>query len=182
MKLKTILAATAATLAFATPSLADIMVHHGYARSSGMMAKSGAAFMVIENTGEADHLVSVTSDAAKRVELHTHIENEEGVMQMVHVEEGFEIPAGGMVMLERGGKHVMFMGLNAPFVDGEDVTFTLVFRDAGVIIVTVPVDLNREPGEMMHGQGMMHGEGMQHGEGGMMHGNGMQQQGSLGDG
>src|SRR5210317_1174774 len=95
MKLKTILAATAATLAFAIPSLADIMVHHGYARSSGMMAKSGAAFMVIENTGEADHLVSVTSDAAKRVELHTHIENEEGVMQMVHVEEGFEIPAGG---------------------------------------------------------------------------------------
>jgi len=76
----------------------------------------------------------------------------------------------------------MFMGLNAPFVDGEDVTFTLVFRDAGEIIVTVPVDLNREPGEMMHGQGMMHGEGMQHGEGGMMHGNGMQQQGSLGDG
>lgn len=176
MKLKTLLVATAATLAFATPSLADIMVHHGYARSSGMMAKSGAAFMVIENTGDtADHLVSATSDVAVKTELHTHIENSEGVMQMVHVEEGFEIPAGGMIMLARGGKHVMFMGISSPFVDGEDVTFTLVFRDAGEITVTVPVDLNREPGQMMHG------EGMQHGEGGMMHGSGMEQQGSLGD-
>jgi copper(I)-binding protein len=151
MTLKSLIAAAAATLTLATPALADILIHDAYARSSGMMAKSGAAFLVIENTGDADHLISATSDAAKRVELHTHLENAEGVMQMVHVEEGFEIPAGGMVMLERGGKHVMFMGLTAPFVDGKEITVTLIFRDAGEITVTVPVDLTRQPGQMMHG-------------------------------
>jgi len=155
MKLKSVLAAAAATLSLSTPALADIMVMDGYARSSGPLAKSGAAFMLIHNTGDSDdHLISVTSDAAKRVELHTHLENEMGVMKMLHVEDGFVILSGAKTFLERGGKHVMFMGLNAPFIDGENVTFTLLFRDAGEITVTVPVDLNRAPestmGDMDH--------------------------------
>lgn len=145
MKLRTILAPVAATFAFATPSLAEIIITDGYARASGIMAKSAAAFMTIRNTGETgDHLIDVISDAAKRAELHSHIESEDGIMRMVHVEEGFALPAGGVLMLERGGKHVMFMGLNKPFVNGESVTLTLVFRDAGEITVTVPVDLNRQ--------------------------------------
>ena len=155
MKLKSVLAAAAAALSISTPALADIMVMDGYARSSGPLAKSGAAFMVTHNTGDSDdHLISVTSDAAKRVELHTHLESEMGVMRMLHAEDGFVILSGAKTFLERGGKHVMFMGLNAPFVDGEEITLTLLFRDAGEITVTVPVDLNRMPasemGEMDH--------------------------------
>ena len=174
MKLKSVFAAAAATIALATPAFADIVISDGYARSSGMMAKSGAAFMMIENTGDAaDHLISATSEIAKRTELHTHIENDEGIMKMVHVEEGFMVPAGGTIHLKRGGKHVMFMGLLEAMEHGGEVTFTLIFRDAGEITVTVPVDLERKPmggmGDMNHGEGMMHGEGMQ-------------QQGSLGDG
>lgn len=171
MKLKSVLAAAAATLTLAAPAFAEIIVEDGYARSSGMMAKSGAAFMIIKNTGtEDDHLISAASDISKRVELHTHIENDEGVMKMVHVEEGFIVPAGGMIHLKRGGKHVMFMGLNDAMEHGGEVTFTLVFRDAGEVTVTVPVDLERKPmGGMMN-----HGEGMSN--------DGMQQQGTLGDG
>lgn len=163
MKLKSVLAAAAASIALAAPALAEIIVEDGYARSSGMMAGSGAAFMMIKNTGDADdHLISAASDISKRVELHTHIENDEGVMRMVHVEEGFIVPAGGMVHLKRGGKHVMFMGLNEAMEHGGEVTFTLIFRDAGEIVVTVPVDLERKPmqGMMNHGDSMQHGEGM----------------------
>ena len=156
MKFSSLIAAAAASMAFAAPTFADIVISDPYARSSGMMAKSGAAFLTIENTGDIDdHLLSVTSDAAKRVELHSHLESEMGVMSMVHVEDGFVILSGAKTFLERGGKHVMFMGLNAPFIDGEEITITFVFRDAGEITVTVPVDQNRKPktdmSDMDHG-------------------------------
>lgn len=156
MKLKSFIATMAATLAIASPAFADIIISDPYARSSGPTAKSGAAFLMIQNTGETDdQLVGASSDIAKRVELHTHIENDEGIMRMVHVEEGFTIPAGGMAMLKRGGQHVMFMGLNGAMEHGAEFTVTLIFRDAGEITVTIPVDLERQPmeamGDMSHG-------------------------------
>lgn len=152
MSVKTTLLA-AGLLAFALPAYAAdaIMVMEPYARSSGASAKSGAAFMQIMNKGDADdRLVSASSDVAGRVELHTHKEGENGVVQMRHVPEGFELPAGDTLSLERGGKHVMFMGLTAPFEDGATVNVTLTFEKAGDVQIEIPVDLKRMPG---HGAG-----------------------------
>ena len=146
MKLTQIFAAAAATMTLATPAMADIMIMDPYARASSSTAKAGAAFMMIHNTGDTDdQLLSVSSEIAARTELHTHMENDDGVMSMVHIEDGFSIPAGGMVHLMRGGKHVMFMGLTEGMVDGENFDVTLIFRDAGEITVTIPVDLDRQP-------------------------------------
>ncbi len=144
---KTLFAAFAA-VSFAFPAAAEsqITVHDAYARASGMSALAGAAFMQLMNMGdEDDRLIGVVSDAAKRVELHTHIENDQGVMQMVRVDEGFPVPAGGTHMLQRGGDHVMFMGLTAPFEQGRLISVTLVFEKAGEITVEIPVDLQHEP-------------------------------------
>ncbi|MFD0978920.1 copper chaperone PCu(A)C [Tropicimonas aquimaris] len=145
--------AAAAALVLATPALADIEIVDAYARAAMANAKSGAAFMEIHNTGsEDDRLVGAASDIAARVELHTHIGDANGVMQMVQVEEGFPIPAGSTHMLQRGGDHVMFMGLTGPMNDGETVTVTLSFEKAGDITVEIPVDLQRQPGQpMQHG-------------------------------
>ncbi|MCK0141654.1 copper chaperone PCu(A)C [Aliiroseovarius sp. F20344] len=153
--MKTVLAAGAAAL-FALPALAgDIMINDAYARASGMNAKAGAAFFQIMNHGaEDDRLIAAKSDASKRVELHTHKDMGDGVMKMMEVEEGFAIAAGGMHALQRGGDHVMFMGLNEPFVDGGTVTVTLVFEKAGEMTVEIPVDLKRNP----MGGGMQHGK------------------------
>lgn len=155
MSFKTILCTAVATLAMATSAFAaDVMVKDAYARSASKNAKTGAAFMMIMNHGaENDRLIDVTSDVAKRVELHTHKENGDGVMQMLHVEEGFAIPAGEMHPLKRGGDHVMFMGLNQPFVQGDMIPVTLVFEKAGQVNVEIPVDLERKPAE----GGMSHG-------------------------
>ena len=146
MSLKSFSAAFAATLAFSTAAFADsqIMVHDAYARSAN--PKAGAAFMHIMNHGdEADRLIAVKSDVSARTELHTHAEDANGVMKMMEVKEGFEIPAGGVHMLKRGGDHVMFMGLNAPFEDGATVPVTLVFEKAGEVLVDVAVDQKRKP-------------------------------------
>lgn len=137
------LAAAAACLALPALAADAIAVRDAYARASSPAAQSGAAFMAIENAGDADdRLVAASSDIAARVELHTHV-MEDDVMRMVHVEEGFEIPAGETVLLERGGKHVMFMGLTAPMEQGGTVEVTLTFEEAGDVTVEIPVDLAR---------------------------------------
>jgi copper(I)-binding protein len=146
MSLKSTLIATFTAFTLATPALAEIEIHEPYARSSNAMA--GAAFMVIHNSGDTDdHLLDVTSDAAQRVELHTHIEDENGVMRMVHVEDGFVLPAGGDILLQRGSNHVMFMGLTAPFVQDDVITIILVFENADEVTVEIPVmqDGNDQP-------------------------------------
>ena len=151
--MKSLILAGAAALAFSAPALADIVVKDAYARSAMATAKTGAAFMVIENTGAGDdRLVSVSSDAAAKVELHTHIADDNGVMRMTEVEEGFVIPANGSHALKRGGDHVMFMGLIAPFEQAKTVTVTLTFEAAGEKVVEIPVDLERQPTH-----GMKHG-------------------------
>lgn len=148
MSLKTTFAAALSAACFALPALADgIMVQDAYARSSGKSAKSGAAFMVLMNQGDQDdRLIAVQSDAAKRVELHTHKENADGVMQMIHVEDGFAIPAGGQHELARGGDHVMLMGLTAPLEQGDAISVTLTFEQAGEVTLDIPVDLHRKGG------------------------------------
>lgn len=142
MSLKSTLMGALTALAFATSAFAEIEIHDQYARSSNAMA--GAAFMMIYNYGDTDdRLLSVTSDAAARVELHTHTEDENGVMRMGEVEAGFVLPAGGELLMKRGGDHVMFMGLSDPFNQGDIVTITLVFENAGEVVVEIPVDQDR---------------------------------------
>jgi copper(I)-binding protein len=142
MSLKSTFLGALAALTFATPALAEIEIHGQYARSSNAMA--GAAFMVIYNHSDTDdRLIGVTSNAAARTEIHTHIEDDNGVMRMVHVEDGIDIPAGEEILMKRGANHVMFMGLSDPFVQGADVTITLMFETAGAVEVIVPVDQDR---------------------------------------
>jgi copper(I)-binding protein len=120
------------------------MVMDAYARVASKVAKSGAAFMMIHNhSDQDDRLIAAASDVAKRVELHTHIE-EDGVMKMTKLDDGMIIPAGGMHALKRGGDHVMFMGLTRSLEHGDVFELTLTFEHAGDVTLTVPVDLERQ--------------------------------------
>ena len=153
MSLKTTLLAGACAL-LPNFAIAEMMVQDAYARAASPSAQSGAAFMEIMNMGEADdRLIAASSDIAARVELHTHIMDGD-VMRMVEMEEGFAIPAGDTVMLERGGKHVMFLGLNRSLAQGDEVEVTLTFENAGEMTVMIPVDNERQPAMGGgHGQG-----------------------------
>lgn len=122
----------------------DIQIEHPYARAASPIAKSGAAFMQITNTGAVDDtLIAASTEIAMRPELHTHI-MEDGIAKMREVEGGIPVPAGGMTMLKRGGYHVMLMGLTQPLVHGETVTITLVFEHAGEMVIEIPVDNERQ--------------------------------------
>ncbi|MCC5962954.1 MAG: copper chaperone PCu(A)C [Rhodobacteraceae bacterium] len=143
--MKTRFLAASVVALFAVPALASdgIRITDPFARSAHGMSQSGAAFMTIENHGVTDRrLIAARSDAAARVELHTHVEDDEGVMRMVEVEE-FLIPAHGTHALERGGDHIMFMGIAQSFDHGAEVSVTLVFDDGAEMELIVPVDLER---------------------------------------
>lgn len=159
MTLKSILLGATLSLA-ALPAFAEIIVDGAYARASSPAAKVGASFMVISNTGdEDDRLIAAATDAADRVELHTHVMTD-GVAKMMEVEEGFPVEAGGEVLLQRGGYHVMMMGLTAPFVQGEMITLTLTFEKAGDMTIMVPIDNERMEGMAMEGMDHSNMEGM----------------------
>jgi copper(I)-binding protein len=138
-------ALTGLAVAVALPAFAadEVKIDGAYARfMPGAMA--GAAFMVIENTAAGDdRLVAVRSGIADRVELHTHKQGADGTMQMLHVPEGFAIPAGGLHELKRGGDHIMFMGLKERPKDGDIVHVILTFEQAGDVEVEIPVDSKR---------------------------------------
>ena len=120
----------------------DIIVKDAYARSSN--AVTAAAFMSLVNpTDHNDRLIEVRSTVAYRVEIHTHIEDANGVVRMMAVEDGIAIPAGGNAVLERGGDHIMFIGLEHEHRHDDMISVTLTFREAGDIEVMIPVDLDR---------------------------------------
>lgn len=115
-----------------------IMVEQPWARATAGPAKAGAAYMTLINMGkEADRLVDVQSGLAARTEIHTHL-MESGIMKMRRV-DGVEVAPGTPATLQPGGLHIMFMGLKAPFKEGQKLPLTLVFEKAGRIDITFEV-------------------------------------------
>lgn len=143
--------ATLAALSLTVPAFADehpetFHTHDAYARSMGGMGASGAIFMMLHNNGATDdRLIAAKSDVAERVELHTHKMNAEGVMQMLEIEGGVPLAAGEAHMFERGGDHVMLMGLTRELQDGDSFALTLVFESGAELVLEVPVDNARKP-------------------------------------
>ena len=120
-------------------TVGSITVFNPWARATPGPAKAGAGYLGIKNAGSsADRLIKAESNLSKRTEIHTHI-MDGGVMKMVHVEEGVEVPAGKEVMFEPGGLHVMFMGLKAPFKEDQSLPVTLTFEKAGKVDVELIV-------------------------------------------
>ena len=156
MKIRLFIAAIQLLLVLCSSlSAGQIMITDAYARSSGPLAKAGAAYMRIMNySDESDRLISVQSDIAKKTELHTHFTDDNGVMKMLRVEEGIEIGAMKKHSLVRGGQHIMFMGLKEPFETGKIIPLTLLFEKAGEVGIEIFIDQDRK--EKKHSQPHTH--------------------------
>lgn len=149
------------TLAFASaaPSYAkdmkagDLTIHHPWARPSIGNLPNGAAYMTLKNAGASDDVLeSVSSPVAGKVEVHTHI-RDDNVMRMRRVEDGVTVPANGEAKFAPGGLHVMFLGLNRRLEEGDTFPMTLKFRKAGDVEVEVTVE---KPGAKAEGDHKHH--------------------------
>jgi len=119
-------------LLVAFPVQAQMQIEKPWARATAPGANVAGGYMVIRNTGAAvDRLVSASSPAAAKVELHVHI-NDNGVMKMREV-PGYDVPAKGAFELKPGGAHLMFMDLKRPFKEGDKLPVKLKFEKAGEV-------------------------------------------------
>ncbi|MGR4881727.1 copper chaperone PCu(A)C [Streptomyces sp. LARHCF249] len=92
------------------------------------------AFMVIKNGSEtADKLTGATSTLSDDLQIH---ETKNRKMQQV---QSLDVPANGELKLERGGSHIMFMGLKSTPKVGDKVTIELRFEKADPVKVELDV-------------------------------------------
>jgi copper(I)-binding protein len=121
-----------------TAALAEVKVTDPWIAEAPPTAMALAAFMVLENDGDAPRsLVAAEARGFDRIELHQSIE-ENGVHRMIRQEE-IRIPANGRTPLEPGGYHVMLIGIQEPLKAGDEVPMRLIFADGENRQVEVPV-------------------------------------------
>lgn len=96
--------------------------------------KMAGAFMVIKNDSKtADKLTAVTSPLSDDLQIH---ETKDQKMQQV---QAMDVPANGELRLERGGNHIMLMGLKSKPNVGDKITVELRFEKADPVKVELDV-------------------------------------------
>mgnify|MGYP001603215825 CR=1 FL=1 len=114
------------------PLSAQVAIEKPWARATAPGANVAGGYMIIRNSGAAaDRLVSASSPASAKVELHVHL-NDNGVMKMREV-PGYDVPAKGVFELKPGGAHLMFVDIKRPFKEGGKVPVKLKFEKAGEV-------------------------------------------------
>ncbi|MGP9744963.1 copper chaperone PCu(A)C [Brachybacterium sp. AOP29-B2-41] len=89
-----------------------------------------SCFGTLLNGTEQDLVLSgARTTASSRVELHETTADGSGGMSMQQKEGGFPLPAGGELVLEPGGNHLMLMELTAALLPGDEVELILEFED-----------------------------------------------------
>ena len=117
--------------------LGDLELSGAFTRAMPPRAVAGGGFVTIVNNGDQDdRLVSASSSVAEHTELHV-MSMVDDVMRMRSEPDGFVIPAGETVELKPGGKHIMFINVEAPFAKGDDIKVTLHFEKAGDVEVNL---------------------------------------------
>lgn len=125
------------TAATASEPVSTVRIEQAWARATPPGVNVGAAYAVISNRGAADRLVAVESTLSEQVEIHNSSQ-QAGRMQMRPVAE-VDVPAGGRVVFEPGGSHLMLIDLKRPLRQGELLSMTFVFANAGRLTVQLPV-------------------------------------------
>jgi copper(I)-binding protein len=118
---------------------AQLTVTSATARPSMDGSKNSAAYISLHNNGAADiTIIGATSmTAANNVELHT-ITDESGVKKMVRVDK-LVVPAGGDLVMQTGGIHIMLLNLKTALNVGNKFDIELHTIELGTQIVSVEV-------------------------------------------
>lgn len=117
----------------------DVVVNQAWSRATPKGAKVAGGYLTIENRGTiSDRLLSASSAAAAKVEIH-RMSMQDGIMTMRPIEDGLPVPPDQTVTLAPGEDHIMFVGLTAPFEEGQHIPVALRFERAGRIDVDFEV-------------------------------------------
>lgn len=122
----------------ASVTAGDIAISEPWAAATPRGARVAAGYMTVSNhAARGDTLVSASSPRASRVEVHEM--SMDGAMMRMRRMPSLALPAGGAVVLAPGGKHLMFIAISRPFVEGETIPVRLEFERAGIVTISLPV-------------------------------------------
>ena len=134
----------------------SIVIDKAVSRATVGKMPNGAAFLQIDNQGADDVLLSGSSSASAKVEIHT-MSMDGNVMKMRALDQ-LELKAGQKIEMKPGsGVHIMLIGLKKPLIAGDKFPLTLNFRKAGKLETTVSVIEMGMPAKK--GDGGMHDHG-----------------------
>ncbi|MDB1125689.1 copper chaperone PCu(A)C [Vibrio algarum] len=123
-----ILASTLSLLLSSFAFASDVIIDHPYARATPPNAPTSAVFLVLNNSDNVERsIVSASTPAAGKVELHTHVMDGD-VMKMRQV-DSISIPAQGQTVLKPGGLHIMLFELQQDFKEGGQIDVTVNFAN-----------------------------------------------------
>ncbi|MFE9645419.1 copper chaperone PCu(A)C [Streptomyces sp. NPDC006365] len=114
-------------------SAPDLSVRSAYMPQPVTDSLAAGYLTVVNKSDSSDDLVSVTSDIAEDVSVH------ETSGQTMKAAGPLKIPAGGRLVLESGGNHLMFEKLKHKPKEGETVSVKLRFTKTDPITVEMPV-------------------------------------------
>jgi copper(I)-binding protein len=122
----------------ASPSGATMSISGPWARPAAAAGQSAAYFTMTNNSGTMDALLSATSPAAGKVEVHETTIDGSGMTAM-HPVSRIDVPAGQAVVLKPGSYHLMLMGLTGELAVGKTIELDLVFEKAGKVVVQAEI-------------------------------------------
>ena len=116
----------------------DLQIRHPWARATPPGTSVGVGYFEIRNNGaQPDRLLSATSPAAKRVEMH--LTEHAGEIAKMRQLRAFEVPARERLTLEPNGAHLMLVDVVQPLKKGERFPMKLRFEHAGEIDIEFEV-------------------------------------------
>jgi periplasmic copper chaperone A len=104
-----------------------VAIMDNWVRANAQGQSVGAAYMTLLSAQDST-LIKAEADVAGSIEIHSMSMND-GVMKMRMLEQ-LPLKAGQQEKLAPGGFHLMLFDLKKPLTAGENVIFTLSFKDA----------------------------------------------------
>ena len=118
--------------------LGKITFEKGWARP-GSKGQTSAAYLSISNgTASKDSIVSISSNMARKAEIHESYKGENGIIGMRPAPEQV-IPPGEDLYLQPGGLHIMLMELTRNLTVEDSVKLSIEFKNVGLKSITIPV-------------------------------------------
>ena len=114
----------------------DLRIEPRYATASPT-GDGGAAYLVVRNAGSRPDTLASVAVAGSSAHLHTF--ERVGNLDRMTVLDRPPVPAGGALVLEPGGPHLMFEGLPRALRIGDTIVVTLRFVRAGAVAVPLVV-------------------------------------------
>lgn len=116
---------------------APLYVDQAWVRLNPNENGPAAGYFTINGGAESTKLLRVTSEGARRIELHESIDKG-GVMTMQAI-ENVDVPAKTKIQFAPGGKHLMIFDINPAIIESGKMTLTMLFANGDRLIVDAPI-------------------------------------------